>query len=123
MVTSLYSGNLFNVRLLVYECVCLSIVIILLLYALGSETVLKVLRCYVIEGVCVITELEQSAALKYLYQWLRHHPKYGTLSPGEMPDSLYYADVRVITLKLHIYCLMSSVILLFCVRTKIWSLC
>ncbi|CAO2833400.1 unnamed protein product [Amaranthus hypochondriacus] len=44
-------------------------------------------------GVSHTNELEQSAALKYLYQWLRHHPKYGTLSPGEMPDSLYYADV------------------------------
>ena len=95
---------------------CYNLIIVTLI---SSETVLKVLRCYVIEGVCVITELEQSAALKYLYQWLRHHPKYGTLSPGEMPDSLYYADVRVITLKLHIYCLMSSVILLFCVWTKI----
>lgn len=44
-------------------------------------------------GVSHTNELEQSAALKYLYQWLRNHPKYGTLSPAEMSDSLYYADV------------------------------
>lgn len=41
-------------------------------------------------------ELEQAAALKYLYGWLRHHPKYGTLVPPELSDSLYYADVSVI---------------------------
>lgn len=40
-----------------------------------------------------IAELEQAAALKYLYSWLRHHPKYGTLAPMEQSDSLYYADV------------------------------
>lgn len=40
-------------------------------------------------------ELEQAAALKYLYGWLRHHPKYGTLAPPELADSLYYADVGV----------------------------
>ncbi|XP_021735517.1 peroxisome biogenesis protein 5-like [Chenopodium quinoa] len=44
-------------------------------------------------GVSHTNELEQSAALKYLYQWLRNHPKYGTLSPEELPDSLYYADI------------------------------
>ncbi|KAL9321608.1 hypothetical protein ACSQ67_009661 [Phaseolus vulgaris] len=44
-------------------------------------------------GVSHTNELEQSAALKYLYGWLRHHPKYGTLAPPEMSDSLYYADV------------------------------
>lgn len=38
-------------------------------------------------------ELEQAAALKYLYRWLQHHPKYGTLAPPEQADSLYYADV------------------------------
>lgn len=41
-------------------------------------------------------ELEQAAALKYLYGWLRHHPKYGTIAPPELADSLYYADVGVI---------------------------
>ncbi|KAG5033510.1 hypothetical protein JHK85_017492 [Glycine max] len=44
-------------------------------------------------GVSHTNELEQTAALKYLYGWLRHHPKYGTLAPPEMADSLYYADV------------------------------
>ncbi|PPS11126.1 hypothetical protein GOBAR_AA09519 [Gossypium barbadense] len=32
-----------------------------------------------------------TAALKYLYGWLRHHPKYGTLAPPELANSLYYA--------------------------------
>lgn len=44
-------------------------------------------------GVSHTNELEQAAALKYLFGWLRHHPKYGTLAPPEMSDSLYYADV------------------------------
>ncbi|XWS27654.1 hypothetical protein CRYUN_Cryun25bG0000100 [Craigia yunnanensis] len=44
-------------------------------------------------GVSHTNELEQAAALKYLYGWLRHHPKYGTLAPPELIDSLYYADV------------------------------
>ncbi|BAT92902.1 Peroxisome biogenesis protein [Vigna angularis] len=44
-------------------------------------------------GVSHTNELEQTSALKYLYGWLRHHPKYGTLAPPEMSDSLYYADV------------------------------
>ncbi|XP_057466175.1 peroxisome biogenesis protein 5-like [Actinidia eriantha] len=44
-------------------------------------------------GVSHTNELEQAAALKYLYSWLRHHSKYGTLAPPEMSDSLYYADV------------------------------
>ncbi|XP_040988221.1 peroxisome biogenesis protein 5 [Juglans microcarpa x Juglans regia] len=44
-------------------------------------------------GVSHTNELEQAAALKYLYGWLRHHPKYGTLVPPELSDSLYYADV------------------------------
>jgi peroxin-5 len=39
--------------------------------------------------------LEQAAALKYLYGWLRHHSKYGTLANPELSDSLYYADVSV----------------------------
>ncbi|XP_042497602.1 peroxisome biogenesis protein 5-like [Macadamia integrifolia] len=44
-------------------------------------------------GVSHTNELEQAAALKYLYRWLQHHPKYGTLAPLEKSDSLYYADV------------------------------
>ncbi|XP_052486652.1 peroxisome biogenesis protein 5 isoform X2 [Gossypium raimondii] len=43
-------------------------------------------------GVSHTNELEQPAALKYLYGWLRHHPKYGTLAPPELANSLYYAD-------------------------------
>lgn len=46
-----------------------------------------------IEHVFFCAELEQSAALKYLFGWLRHHPKYGTIAPPEMSDSLYYTDV------------------------------
>lgn len=44
-------------------------------------------------GVSHTNELEQTAALKYLYQWLRNHPRYGTLASSEQSDSLYYADV------------------------------
>ncbi|KAF8414342.1 hypothetical protein HHK36_002343 [Tetracentron sinense] len=44
-------------------------------------------------GVSHTNELEQAAALKYLYRWLQHHPKYGTLAPPEQSDSLYIADV------------------------------
>ncbi|XP_038684471.1 peroxisome biogenesis protein 5-like [Tripterygium wilfordii] len=44
-------------------------------------------------GVSHTNELEQAAALKYLYGWLRYHPKFGTLAPPELSDSLYYADV------------------------------
>ncbi|XP_015881476.1 peroxisome biogenesis protein 5 [Ziziphus jujuba] len=44
-------------------------------------------------GVSHTNELEQAAALKYLFGWLRHHPKYGTLAPPELSDSLYYADI------------------------------
>ncbi|KAL5577730.1 hypothetical protein UlMin_019429 [Ulmus minor] len=44
-------------------------------------------------GVSHTNELEQAAALKYLYGWLRHHQRYGTLVPPEQSDSLYYADV------------------------------
>ncbi|KAH9616633.1 hypothetical protein KSS87_003213 [Heliosperma pusillum] len=44
-------------------------------------------------GVSHTNELEQSAALKYLYQWLHNHPRYGTLASVEPSDSLYYADV------------------------------
>ncbi|XP_052207831.1 peroxisome biogenesis protein 5 isoform X2 [Diospyros lotus] len=44
-------------------------------------------------GVSHTNELEQAAALKYLYGWLHHHPKYGNLTPPEMSDSPYFADV------------------------------
>ncbi|XP_077223215.1 peroxisome biogenesis protein 5-like [Tasmannia lanceolata] len=44
-------------------------------------------------GVSHTNELEQAAALKYLYRWLQHHPKYGSLAPFDQADSLYYADV------------------------------
>ncbi|XP_019185113.1 PREDICTED: peroxisome biogenesis protein 5 [Ipomoea nil] len=44
-------------------------------------------------GVSHTNELEQAAALKYLYSWLRHHPKYGSIAPADQPESLYYADV------------------------------
>ncbi|CAI0540820.1 unnamed protein product [Linum tenue] len=43
-------------------------------------------------GVSHTNEMEQAAALKYLYGWLRNHSKYGTLAPSEAP-SLFYADV------------------------------
>lgn len=44
-------------------------------------------------GVSHTNELEQQAALKYLYSWLRHHPQYGRIAPPQLSDSLYYADV------------------------------
>ncbi|PIN04354.1 TPR repeat-containing protein [Handroanthus impetiginosus] len=44
-------------------------------------------------GVSHTNELEQAAALKYLYSWLRHHPKYGSIAPQDQPENLYYADV------------------------------
>lgn len=44
-------------------------------------------------GVSHTNELEQQAALKYLYSWLSHHPKYSTIAPPELSESLYYADV------------------------------
>lgn len=44
-------------------------------------------------GVSHTNELEQAPALKYLYSWLRNHPKYGSIAPADPPDSLYYADV------------------------------
>lgn len=40
-----------------------------------------------------IAELEQAEALSYLYQWLKNHPKYGTLAPPQQPDTLFYNDV------------------------------
>ncbi|ESQ42806.1 hypothetical protein EUTSA_v10012791mg [Eutrema salsugineum] len=44
-------------------------------------------------GVSHTNELEQATALKYLYGWLRNHPKYGTIAPPELADSLYHADI------------------------------
>ncbi|KAG9143930.1 hypothetical protein Leryth_016124 [Lithospermum erythrorhizon] len=44
-------------------------------------------------GVSHTNELEQPTALKYLYGWLRHHPKYGTFAAQQEPESLYHADV------------------------------
>ncbi|XP_072986545.1 peroxisome biogenesis protein 5 isoform X1 [Typha latifolia] len=44
-------------------------------------------------GVSHTNELEQPEALKYLYQWLQNHPRYGTLTHAQQSDSLYYADV------------------------------
>ncbi|KAK4491841.1 hypothetical protein RD792_002618 [Penstemon davidsonii] len=44
-------------------------------------------------GVSHTNELEQAAALKYLYSWLRYHPKYGNITPLDQPENLYYADV------------------------------
>ncbi|KAK3013345.1 hypothetical protein RJ639_008338 [Escallonia herrerae] len=44
-------------------------------------------------GVSHTNELEQAAALRYLYSWLRYHPKYSTIAPPELADSLYFADV------------------------------
>ncbi|KAK4778796.1 hypothetical protein SAY86_006324 [Trapa natans] len=44
-------------------------------------------------GVSHTNELEQAAALRYLYGWLHHHPKYKTLTTPEMPLSFYHADV------------------------------
>ncbi|KAJ4868557.1 Peroxisome biogenesis protein 5 [Raphanus sativus] len=44
-------------------------------------------------GVSHTNELEQATALKYLYGWLRNHPKYGSIAPPELADSLYHADI------------------------------
>nr|DAD29004.1 TPA_asm: hypothetical protein HUJ06_030472 [Nelumbo nucifera] len=44
-------------------------------------------------GVSHTNELEQGEALKYLYRWLQHHPKYGTLATLGQSDFPYYADV------------------------------
>lgn len=61
---------------------------------LGTQenTSLKYLRT---DMTLQIAELEQAAALKYLYGWLSHHQKYGVLAKPELTDSLYYADVSV----------------------------
>ncbi|KAJ0986981.1 hypothetical protein J5N97_005337 [Dioscorea zingiberensis] len=44
-------------------------------------------------GVSHTNELEREEALKYLYRWLQNHPKYGSLAPPELADSLYYGDI------------------------------
>lgn len=44
-----------------------------------------------------VTELEQAAALRYLYGWLHHHPKYKTLTSPEIPQSLFHADVCLLS--------------------------
>ncbi|CAM8995553.1 unnamed protein product [Rhodiola kirilowii] len=44
-------------------------------------------------GVSHTNELDQAAALKYLYSWLSHHPKYRELAFQEPSNSLHYADV------------------------------
>ncbi|KAF6145898.1 hypothetical protein GIB67_028893 [Kingdonia uniflora] len=44
-------------------------------------------------GVSHTNELEQAAALKYLYGWLQNHPKYDTIAPPEQSNSLYYDHV------------------------------
>ncbi|KAF2573861.1 hypothetical protein F2Q70_00005210 [Brassica cretica] len=44
-------------------------------------------------GVSHTNELEQATALKYLYGWLRNHPKYGAIARPELADSLYHADI------------------------------
>ncbi|KAJ3677593.1 hypothetical protein LUZ60_003317 [Juncus effusus] len=44
-------------------------------------------------GVSHTNELEQAEALKYLFQWLKNHPKYGSLAPPHQPDNLFYNDV------------------------------
>lgn len=38
-------------------------------------------------------ELEQEEALRYLRGWLQHHPKYGTLVPGDAAERLNCAEV------------------------------
>ncbi|KAF3774270.1 Peroxisome biogenesis protein 5 [Nymphaea thermarum] len=47
-------------------------------------------------GVSHTNELEQSAALKYLYRWLQQHPKYGSLVPPDQTDKLYHNDVALL---------------------------
>lgn len=40
-----------------------------------------------------LAELEKPEALKYLYGWLKNHPKYKTLVSPQLSESLYFADV------------------------------
>ncbi|KAJ4758672.1 Peroxisomal targeting signal-1 receptor family protein [Rhynchospora pubera] len=47
-------------------------------------------------GVSHTNELEQAEALSYLFQWLKNHPKYGTLAPPQQPDNLFYNDVAIL---------------------------
>ncbi|XP_039116820.1 peroxisome biogenesis protein 5 [Dioscorea cayenensis subsp. rotundata] len=44
-------------------------------------------------GVSYTNELEREEALNYLYKWLQNHPKYGSLAPAELANSLYYGDI------------------------------
>ena len=39
------------------------------------------------------TELEQEEALRYLRGLLQHHPKYGTLVPGDAAERLIPSEV------------------------------
>lgn len=61
-----------------------------------------------------ISELEQQAALKYLYSWLSHHPKYSAIAPPELSESLYYADVSILA-KLSL-----SLIVYICAHTYLY---
>ncbi|KAG4164225.1 hypothetical protein ERO13_A13G000950v2, partial [Gossypium hirsutum] len=50
----------------------------------ADPTNLEVLLALGVSHTNGYSELEQTAALKYLYGWLRHHPKYGTLAPLDL---------------------------------------
>jgi len=45
-------------------------------------------------GVSHTNELEQQEALRYLRGWLQHHPKYGTLVPGDVVNGLNPSEVE-----------------------------
>lgn len=77
-----------------YTPVCICLLFCWICKALMQTTCKHCIPRYkILSYLLIFAELEQTAALKYLYGWLRHHPKYGTLAPPEMADSLYYADV------------------------------
>ncbi|KAJ0102710.1 hypothetical protein Patl1_03662 [Pistacia atlantica] len=89
LCNKLASADIFD---LVHSEVAVSVAIAAMMRAQEADpTNLEVLLAL---GVSHTNELEQAAALKYLYGWLRHHPKYGTLATPELADSLYYADLR-----------------------------
>ncbi|KAL8469526.1 hypothetical protein ACS0TY_032392 [Phlomoides rotata] len=44
-------------------------------------------------GVSHTNELERETALKYLYSWLQHHPKYGAIASSDQPENMYIPDV------------------------------
>lgn len=44
-------------------------------------------------GVSHTNELEQAEALKYLYGWLKHHPKYGSFASPGVSESPFHTDV------------------------------